>query len=137
MAALRAATSRLHRRRRLARWRAARLAAQPQPRRLAHGTGGPAGVGEDRITLVCWQAMDGDNDRAGEDAQYAHHAASADAALLAQAAGGMVRMRVEAHELGATQAQVNTHIESAWTVDGEIAAYASQCGCRCARQRRP
>ncbi|MDF3885363.1 c-type cytochrome [Cupriavidus basilensis] len=81
------------------------------------------GVGEDRITLVCWQAMDGDNDRAGEDAQYAHHAA-ADAALLAQAAGGTVRVRVEAHELGATQAQVNTHIESAWTVDGEIAAYA-------------
>ena len=76
------------------------------------------GIGEDRITLICWQAPGHD-----EDPLYAHHAA-ADAALLAHAAGRVVRVRVEAHELGATQAMVNTHIASAWTRDGEIAAYA-------------
>src|SRR5207253_2524036 len=76
------------------------------------------GIGEDRITLICWQAPS-----SGEDPLYAHHAA-ADAALLAHSAGRAVRVRVEAHELGATQAVVNTHIESAWTRDGEIAAYA-------------
>ncbi|MDF3839716.1 c-type cytochrome, partial [Cupriavidus basilensis] len=75
------------------------------------------GIGEDRITLICWQAM------AGEDAQHAHHAA-ADAALLAHAAGGAVRMRVEAHELGATRALLNTHVESAWKAEGDIATYA-------------
>ncbi|MHA7684263.1 c-type cytochrome [Cupriavidus sp. PET2-C1] len=76
------------------------------------------GIGEDRITLICWQAPGND-----EDPLYAHHAA-ADAALLAHSAGRAVRVRVEAHELGAMQAVVNTHIESAWTRDGEIAAYA-------------
>ncbi|WP_458766796.1 c-type cytochrome [Cupriavidus basilensis] len=76
------------------------------------------GIGEDRITLICWQAPGHD-----EDPLYAHHAA-ADAALLAHSAGRVVRVRVEAHELGATQAMVNTHIASAWTPDGEIAAYA-------------
>ncbi|MFJ1253245.1 c-type cytochrome [Cupriavidus sp. CuC1] len=76
------------------------------------------GIGEDRVALICWQGAS-----RVEDPLYAHHAA-ADAALLAHAAARPVQVRVEAFELGATQAVVNTHIESAWTRDGDIAAHA-------------
>ncbi|MGO4578456.1 c-type cytochrome [Cupriavidus sp. 2TAF22] len=80
------------------------------------------GIGADRITLVCWQAMD--DGASGEDPLYAHHAA-ADAALMAHAAGRPVRVRVQAHELGATQAWAGIHLQSAWASDGQITAYAA------------